>query len=84
MLPFSEFFKNLLSQSKSEFHEMFKRTYGVIYEQNSYVFSDLFNDLENYYNRGKVDLTEALDSFFNILYQRMFVVLNSQYKFDDK
>lgn len=84
MLSFSDIFKTLLSQSKSEFHEMFKRTYGVIYEQNSYVFSDLFNDLENYYNRGKVDLTEALDSFFNILYQKMFTVLNSQYKFDDK
>lgn len=84
MIIFSEFFKNLLSQSKSEFHEMFKRTYGVIYEQNSYVFSDLFNDLENYYNRGKVDLAEALDQFFNILYQKMFTVLNSQYKFDDK
>lgn len=39
---------------------MFKRTYGVIYEQNSYVFSDLFNELENYYTRGKVDLSEAM------------------------
>lgn len=80
---FLEFFKNLLSQSKSEFHDMFKRTYGVIYEQNSYVFSDLFNDLESYYLRGNVDLTEALDRFFNVLYQKMFIVLNSQYKFDD-
>lgn len=74
----------MLAQSKAEFHEMFKRTYGVIYEQNSYVFSDLFNELENYYVRGKVDLAEALDTFFNILYQKMFTVLNSQYKFDDK
>lgn len=63
---------------------MFKRTYGVIYEQNSYVFSDLFNELENYYIRGKVDLSEAMDSFFNTLYQKMFTVLNSQYTFDDK
>lgn len=63
---------------------MFKRTYGVIYEQNSYVFSDLFSELENYYTRGKVDLAEAMDSFFNTLYQKMFTVLNAQYKFDDK
>lgn len=81
---FSEFFKSLLAQSKSEFHEMFKRTYGVIYEQNSYVFSDLFSELESYYSRGKVDLSEAMDTFFNVLYQKMFTVLNSQYKFDDK
>lgn len=74
----------LLAESKREFHDMFKRTYGVIYEQNSYVFSDLFNELENYYTSGKVDLAEAMDSFFNTLYQKMFTVLNSQYKFDDK
>lgn len=63
---------------------MFKQTYGVIYEQNSYVFSDLFNELEGYYARGKIDLAEAMDSFFNTLYQKMFTVLNAQYKFDDK
>lgn len=80
----TDFFKDLLSQSRSEFHEMFKRTYGVIYEQNSYVFSDLFLELESYYARGKVDLAEAMDSFFNTLYQKMFTVLNSQYSFDDK
>jgi glypican 4 len=63
---------------------MFKRTYGTIYEQNAYVFSDLFTELEFYYARGKVDLAEAMDSFFNTLYQKMFTVLNSQYAFDDK
>lgn len=63
---------------------MFKRTYGIIYEQNSYVFSDLFDELEGYYLRGKVDLAEALDLFFNVLYQKMFTVLNAQYTFDDK
>lgn len=63
---------------------MFKRTYGVIYEQNAHVFADLFNELERYYVRGKVDLIEAMDSFFNILYQKMFTVINMQYQFDDK
>lgn len=63
---------------------MFKRTYGAIYEQNSYVFSDLFVELESYYARGKVDLSEELDQFFNTLYQKMFTVLNSQFTFDDK
>lgn len=59
-------------------------------KRNSYVFSDfflrvpLFNELENYYIRGKVYLAEAMDSFFNTLYQKMFTVLSSQYKFDDK
>lgn len=74
----------LLGESRKEFHDMFKRTYGVIYEQNAYVFSDMFTELEKYYTRGKVDLAETLDNFFNILYQKMFTVLNMQYKFDDK
>lgn len=80
----AEFFKQLLSDSRREFHEMFKRTYGIIYEQNAYVFSDMFTELENYFTRGKVDLAEALDSFFNVLYQKMFSVINAQYRFDEK
>lgn len=62
---------------------MFTLTYGVIYEQNSYVFAELFGELEKYYTSGKVDLDEALDSFFNTLYQKMFTVLNAQYRFND-
>lgn len=34
--------------------------------------------------RFQVDLDEAMDNFFNILYQKMFTVLNSQYSFDNK
>lgn len=84
MLSFSEYFTELLVESKKEFHNMFKRTYGNIYEENSYVFSNLFTELENYFTRGKVDLAVSMDSFFNILYQKMFTVLNSQYILDDK
>ncbi|XP_063992834.1 glypican-6 [Diachasmimorpha longicaudata] len=81
---FHSFFKELLAASKKGFHEMFKKTYGILYEQNSYVFTDLFKELENYYTKGTVNLDEAMDNFFNTLYQKMFTVLNSQYKFDDK
>lgn len=70
-------------KSKREFHDMFKKTYGVIYLQNSYVFTDFFDELERYYSKGKVRLAEMMDTFFAILYQRMFVVINSQYQFND-
>lgn len=80
----SEFFRKLLSKSKQDFHDMFKRTYGTIYLQNAYVFTDLFEELENYYAKGQVDLTETMDNFFIILYQRIFTVLNSAYSFDEK
>ncbi|XP_035740680.1 glypican-6-like isoform X1 [Vespa mandarinia] len=81
---FHSFFKELLATSKRGFHEMFKKTYGILYEQNAYVFTDLFKELENYYAKGTVNLDDTMDNFFNTLYQKMFTVLNSQYKFDDK
>lgn len=81
---FSELFKALLQQSKEGFHQMFKQTYGVIYEQNSYVFSELFVMLEGYFLRGKLDLNEMMDKFFNQLYQKMFTVINRQYEFNDE
>ncbi|KAK4880546.1 hypothetical protein RN001_008692 [Aquatica leii] len=81
---FDEFFRALMNNSKKEFHEMFKKTYGVIYLQHSFVFSDFFEELERYYNSGRVRLAEALDTFFGILYQHMFTVINTQYQFDDR
>ncbi|CAH0722975.1 unnamed protein product, partial [Brenthis ino] len=81
---FDEFFRKLLQLSRQEFHAMFKRTYGMIYEQHSYVFEQLFEELERYYTRGDKDFDEMMDSFFSILYQKMFTVLNSQYSFDEK
>ncbi|KAL6255136.1 hypothetical protein P5V15_013470 [Pogonomyrmex californicus] len=81
---FHSFFKDLLLASKRGFHEMFKKTYGILYEQNAYVFTDFFKELENYYAKGTVDLNDAMDNFFNTLYQKMFTVLNSQYNFDNK
>lgn len=74
----------MLNNSKRGFHDMFTRTYGIIYERNSHIFKELFEELEKYYNKGQTDLRETMDNFFNILYQRMFSVMNAQYVFDDK
>lgn len=73
-----------MTNSKREFHEMFEKTYGVIYLQHSFVFTDFFEELERYYNNGRVRLADALENFFSILYQRMFTVINAQYQFDDR
>lgn len=79
---YSDSFSDLLALSKREFHSMFQKTYGIIYEQNAYVFADLFGELEKYYTNGRVDLVKSMDLFFNKLYQKMFTVLNSAYSFD--
>lgn len=81
---FNNFFKDLLTASKRGFHEMFKKTYGILYEQNAYLFTDFFKELENYFLTGSVNLDDIMDHFFNTLYQKMFTVLNSQYNFDAK
>ena len=62
---------------------MFVKTYGLLYQQNSHVFTDLFDDLRNYYKGSNVDLMRALDKFFETLMQKMFQLLNSQYVFDE-
>ena len=80
----SEFFTELLIQSKLKFHKLFQDTYGIIYERNSDVFIDFFKDLESYYDHGEVNLEEALQRFFSQLYQRMFTVFNAQHNFDAK
>lgn len=74
----------MLTKSEKAFHDMFKKTYGIVYEANSYLFTDLFHEFEMYYENGNVDLSKVLESFFNALYQKMFTVLNQQYSFDDK
>lgn len=62
---------------------MFLQTYGLLYERNSFIFTDMFQELEKYYTAGGVDLNEVLDSFFHRLYSKMFQVLNAQYTFDE-
>jgi len=81
---FNDVFPGLLSASKLNFHRLFRKTYGIIYIRNSDVFTDFFQDLERYYNEGRLDLGDALDHFFTSLYQRMFTVFNAQYKFDSR
>lgn len=43
---------------------MFKRTYGMLYEQNAQMFAELFDQLDAYRETGRVHLDDALDAFF--------------------
>jgi hypothetical protein len=44
----------------------------------------MFQQLEQYYSNGGIELPKVLDSFFQRLYSKMFQVLNGQYTFDDE
>ena len=63
---------------------MFLQTYGLLYERNSYIFTDMFRELETYYSNGGIELNDVLDAFFRRLYSKMFQVLNAQYTFDEE
>ncbi|MBN3318660.1 GPC6 protein, partial [Atractosteus spatula] len=81
---FSEFFLELLENTEKSLNDMFVRTYGKLYMQNSEVFMDLFTELKRYYTGGNVNLEEMLNDFWARLLERMFQLLNSQYHFTDE
>ena len=94
----ADFVYSLLNKAQREFHDMFLRTYGVMYENNAAVFQTYFRDLKTFYEKGLYSPLDSTDSFFDTLYQKMFQVniqkalfhilinalkvLNGQYNFD--
>ncbi|XP_075043353.1 glypican-4 [Mixophyes fleayi] len=81
---FDEFFKELLKNAEKSLNDMFLKTYGRLYMQNSELFKDFFVELKNYYVGGNVNLEEMLNDFWARLLERMFRLLNPQYQFTDE
>lgn len=81
---FDEFFKELLENAEKSLNDMFVKTYGHLYMQNSELFKDLFVELKRYYVAGNVNLGEMLNDFWSRLLERMFRLVNSQYHFTDE
>lgn len=81
---FLEFFKELLENAEKSLNDMFVRTYGRLYMQNSELFKDLFVELKRYYVSGNVNLEEMLNEFWARLLERMFRLVNPQYHFTDE
>ncbi|XP_077141453.1 glypican-4 [Ranitomeya variabilis] len=80
---FDEFFKELLKNAETSLNDMFVRTYGRLYMQNSELFKNFFVELRKYYVAGNVNLEEMLNDFWAQLLERMFPLLNPQYHFTD-
>ncbi|XP_053926811.1 glypican-6 isoform X1 [Cuculus canorus] len=80
---FDEFFRELLENAERSLNDMFVRTYGMLYMQNSEVFQDLFTELKRYYTGGNVNLEEMLNDFWARLLERMFQLINPQYHFTE-
>lgn len=60
---------------------MFVTTYGMMYEHNTEIFTNMYESLEQYYDTGRVGLTKSMENFFQRLYQKIFQVANSNRAF---
>lgn len=80
-IKFDEHFRSLLSTSKISLHNLFAETYGMNYEQNTEIFTGMFESLEQYYAKGDIKLTKSMENFFERLYQKIFQVYNSNKAF---
>lgn len=81
---FEGYFTEMLDQSSSDLHNMFVKTYGLLYQQNSDIFIDLFQNFHSYFKgTGNVKLTKVLKRFFSDLLQRIFILLNAHHDFNE-
>lgn len=74
-----------IQHSALELHQLFRRTYGLTYDQNAQLFAQLFKDLQSNYNSNSVEQSVTPDvivyQFFDRLFVRIFRVMNSQHSF---
>ncbi|XP_072290714.1 glypican-2 [Eucyclogobius newberryi] len=80
---FDEFFRELIDLSEKSMNQMFTKTYGRLFTQNSHVFQELFVELRRYYSGGSVSLSEVLSEFWSRLVERVFSLVNPQYHFTE-
>lgn len=80
------FFRELLKNAEGSLHNMFVRTYGMMYVQNAELFKNFFTSLTRYYQSGSsaVNLDSMLSEFWAELLERMFRLVNVQYEFTDE
>ena len=79
MLP--DFVNKLIGDSQRQLHDVFTRTYGVLYERNSALFADYFRRIRSFYSRGAGgSLQEATVKFFTELYRKMFQVSSAAWQ----
>ncbi|XP_071798085.1 glypican-6-like [Asterias amurensis] len=80
---FDDFFKELIDRGQADLRDMFTKTYGSLYQQNSEFFDELFENFRRYYHGSDIDLASTMEDFFTELLQRMFSLLNPQYTYTE-
>ncbi|CAK8688401.1 unnamed protein product [Clavelina lepadiformis] len=78
------FFKELVENSQQSLDELFFKTYGDLYTENSEAFTELFQQLKSYYKGASVDMADIFDSFFTTVMQKVFAIMNKRHLFNDE
>lgn len=81
---FDEFFRELMDVAEKTMNQMFLKTYGRLFTQNSHLFQQLFSELRGYYSGGRVSLAEVMSEFWAGLGERVFSLVNPQYQFSQE
>lgn len=76
---FDSYFIELLNRSAVILQETFTSSWGLVYLQNSQVFSDLYTELRQYYRGSNVNLEEVLNEFWDRLLEKLFYQANKQH-----
>ena len=84
LFSLTDYFKRVVKKSETDLNDMFTKTYGVLYTQNSKVFIDLFAEFNKYLAGRNLDLAKIVDEFFANLLRKMFELLNPELTFTSK
>ncbi|KAM6920755.1 glypican-1b [Lycodopsis pacificus] len=76
---FDGYFLEMLNRSANSLQETLTVNFGLLYIQNSQLFTDLYADLRQYYRGSHVNLEEVLNEFWARLLEKLFYQANKQY-----
>eukprot|EP00794_Sanderia_malayensis_P011301 gene11301-12483_t len=80
---FSGFFSNLIENAYKDVDQLYTRTYADKYTKNKAIFRHLYSKLREYINgTEQMDLKQLVDSWFSMLYQKVFMISNEDKIYD--
>ncbi len=77
------FFEDLIENSYTDLDKLYTRTYQDKYTNHKAIFRHLFTKLAEYINgTEQMDLKQLVDSWFSMLYQKVYMISNENSVYD--
>lgn len=77
-------FQNMMNDSQSKLHNMFKTTYRTHYTDNAHIIDDLYKSLNQYIDGAELDLRVKFNTFFGDLHETVYMMVKPINSFDAK